>query len=57
VREFDASPGAVGGRYVVAPGTGADGPRGGAPAYNADLAAVLNRLDYPETEIARLLEG
>jgi formyl-CoA transferase len=57
VREFDATSGAVGGRYVVAPGTGAGGPRGGAPAYNADLAAVLNRLDYPETEIARLLEG
>ncbi|HEX4393287.1 MAG TPA: CoA transferase [Mycobacterium sp.] len=57
VREFDATPGAAGGRYVVTPGTGEEGPRGGAPAYNGDLAAVLNQLDYPEAEIARLLEG
>jgi len=57
VREFDAASGAVGGRYVVAPGTGEEGPRRGAPALNADLVAVLNRLGYPEAEIARLIEG
>ena len=58
VREFDTGSDEGQRRYVVAPGTGDEAERRGvAPAYNADAAAVLSRLGYPETEIVRLLKG
>jgi len=57
VREFDAASDEGTARYVVAPGTADEGERRAvAPDYNADAAAILSRLGYPEPEIARLLK-